>query len=154
MKSIHRVIRHMNICTSQQVIPLLMQPKQDTPILGEDDNTSGNLGPHEDEESTLVEQDIERNYRNLVGKSSDTGSHTRDGLSRRTPQARLLGSESSSSLREVRFSDQEFATGTSVSNINIITLDSKTINFFIIFMISLTMDKPNILQSLNLLKAT
>ncbi len=35
----------------------------------------------------------------------------------RTPQAGLLGSELSSSLREVRFSDQEFAAGTPVFNI-------------------------------------
>ncbi len=38
-------------------------------------------------------------------------------LPRRTPQAGLLRSESSSLLREVRFSDQEFASGTPVSNI-------------------------------------
>ncbi len=55
MKSTQRLTRHMNTCMSQQVIPLLMQPKQDTPILGEDDNASGNLGLHEDEESTLAE---------------------------------------------------------------------------------------------------
>ncbi len=116
MKSIHGLTRHMNTCTSQQVLPLCMQPKQDTPILGEYDNASGNLGPHEDEESTLTEQDIEGDHRNLVGESLDTGSRARDGLSRRTPQAGLLGSESSSSLREVRFSDQEFAAGTPVSN--------------------------------------
>ncbi len=82
-----------------------MQPKQDMPIPGEDDNTSDNFGLYEDEEFILEEQDIESDYRNLVGESSDTGSHARDGLSRRTPQDGLLASESSSSLREVRFSE-------------------------------------------------
>ncbi len=82
-----------------------MQPKQDTLILGKDDNALGNFVPYEDEKSTLEEQDIERDHRNLIGKSSDTESRARDGLSRRTPQAELLESELSSSLREVRFSD-------------------------------------------------
>ncbi len=117
MKSTYELTRHMNTCISQQVLPLRMLTKQDTPILGEDNNTPGNLGPHEDEESILEEQDIERDHRNLVGESSDTGSRARDGLSGRTPQAGLLGSESSSSLKEVRFNDPEFIAGTLVSNI-------------------------------------
>ncbi len=37
-------------------------------------------------------------------------------LPRHTPQTRLLGSESSSFLREIRFSDQEFAADTLISN--------------------------------------
>ena len=53
----------------------------------------------------------------MRGESSDTGSHTKDGLLRHTPQAGLLESELSSSLREIRFSNQEFATGTPISNI-------------------------------------
>ncbi len=53
----------------------------------------------------------------MIGESSDTESRAKEGLSGRTPQAGLLGSESSSSLREVRFSDQEFAASTPVSNI-------------------------------------
>ncbi len=75
------------------------------------------MGPHEDEESTLAEQNIEGDHRNLVSESSDTRNRARDGLSGHTPQVGLLGSESSSSLREVRFNDQEFAAGTPVSNI-------------------------------------
>ncbi len=117
MKSTYGLTRHMNTYASQQVLPLHMQPEQNNPILGEDDNTSGNLGSHEDEESTLEEQDIEGDHRNLVGESSDTRSRVRDGLSGRTPQAGLLESESSSSLREVRFSVHKFAAGTPVSNI-------------------------------------
>ncbi len=88
------------------------------------------MGPHEDEKSTLAEQDIKRDHRNLVGESSDTRSHARDGLSGRTPQAGLLGSESSSSLREVRFSDQEFAAGIPVSNIKYNHLGFQNNNLF------------------------
>ena len=98
--------------------------------MGEDENASKNVGPHEDEESILEEQDIEEDHRNLGGKSSDTRSCARDGLSGRTPQAGLLGSELSSSLREVRFSDQEFAAGTSVSNIKYNHPGFQNNNFF------------------------
>ena len=45
----------MNICMSQQVFPIYMQPKQNTPILGKNDNSSENFGPHEDEKFTLEE---------------------------------------------------------------------------------------------------
>ncbi len=117
MKSTYGLTRHMNTCISQQVLPIRMQPKQHAPIPGEEDNASGNFGPNEDGESPLEKQDIEGDHKNSVGESSDTRSRARDGLSGRTHQAGLLGSESSSSLREVRFSDQEFAVGTPISNI-------------------------------------
>ena len=78
---------------------------------GEDDDASENFGPNEDEESTLAEQEMEGDHRDLIGESSDTKICVRDGLSGHTPQAGLLASESSSSLREVRFSEQEFPTG-------------------------------------------
>lgn len=81
-----------------------MQPKQDTLILGEDDNTSENVGFYEDEKSTLEEQDIEEDHRNLVGKSSDTESCVRDDLSEHTPQDGIFASELLSSFKEVRFS--------------------------------------------------
>ena len=38
-------------------------------IPGEDDNLSDNFGPYEDEESTPEAQDIEKDHRDLVGKS-------------------------------------------------------------------------------------
>ena len=47
----------------------------------------------------------------------DTRSHARDGLSERTPQYGLLASELSASLREVRFSEQEFPVGKFISDI-------------------------------------
>ena len=71
----------------------------------EDDDVSENFGPHKDEEFILEEQEMEGDHRDLVGESSDTGSCARDGLSGYTPQAGLLASELSSSLREVRFSE-------------------------------------------------
>ena len=59
---------------------------------------------------------MERNYRDLVGKSLDTGSRARNGLSGHTFLAGLLASASSSSLRKVRFSEQEFLAGKLVSD--------------------------------------
>ena len=50
MKSTHRFKRHMNTCTSQQVFPIYIQPKQNTLIPGENYNTSENFKPHEDKE--------------------------------------------------------------------------------------------------------
>ena len=66
---------------------------------------------------TLEKQDIEEDHKILESKSLDTRSRVRDDLSGRTPQARLLGNELLSSLREVRFSDQKFTVGILVSNI-------------------------------------
>lgn len=62
------------------------------PMLREDDSKSDNFWFHEDEESRLEEQDIERNHRDL-GKSSDTGSCRRDSLLGRTLSDELLVSE-------------------------------------------------------------
>ena len=59
-------------------------------------------------------QNIKKDHRNLVGKSSDTGSCARV---RRTPQDKLLKSELSLSLRDIRFSKQEFPADTLVSHI-------------------------------------
>lgn len=84
---------------------------------GEDNNALNNFGSHENEDFTLKTQDIERDNRDLVGKDSDTGSRARDGLSGYTPQDRLLVSESSSSLRGVKFGEQEFPDNKPVSNV-------------------------------------
>ena len=117
MKSTGGLTRHINLCTSQiiyQVLSTHMQPKQDMPMLGEDDNSSDNFGPYEHEGSTLEAQDIEGDFRDSVGKSSDTGNRARAG---HTLQDGLLGIELLSSLREVRFNKQEFPASTPVSNI-------------------------------------
>ncbi len=117
MKSIYELTGHINTYMSQQVFSIYLQPKQDIPIPGKDDNISENFGPHEDEESTLKEQDIEEDYRNLVDKSLDIGSCTKDSLSGRISQAGQFGSGLLPFLREVRFSHQEFAVGILVPNI-------------------------------------
>ena len=108
MKSIHRLTRHMNTRTSQHFLSIYIQLKQNTPILGEEDNVSKNFGLHKDEESILEQQDIQRDHTNLVKKSSDTRSRARDNLSGLTPHKRLFTSESLSFLKKIRFSEQEF----------------------------------------------
>ena len=53
----------------------------------------------------------------MASKSLDTESRARDMLSRHIPQAGLLESEFSLSLKEVRFKNQKFVASTLVSNI-------------------------------------
>lgn len=71
---------------------------------GENDNISEYYEPHKDEEYRIDKQDIEGDYKDLVGKSLDFGSYAKDSLSERTPQNRLFASESSLSLRKIKFS--------------------------------------------------
>ena len=47
------------------------------PMPGEDINISDNFGFYKDGEFTTEAQDIERNHRDLIGKSSDIRSRTR-----------------------------------------------------------------------------
>lgn len=99
MKSIYRLTRYINTYTSQirQWIFLThMQPKQNILIPGEDDNILENFGSYENEKSTLKEQDIEKNHEKLAGKSSNTRSCVKNGLSGHTPQDKLFTSELSS----------------------------------------------------------
>ena len=107
-----------------------MQPEQNILMRGEDDNASDNFEPYEDEDSKSKVQNIEEDHKNLVGKSSDIRRRAREG---RTPQDELLGSELSSSLKEVRFSEQEFSADTLVSNINYDYLRSQNNNLFYLF---------------------
>ena len=94
-----------------------MQLKQNTSILEKDENVSENVRPHKDEKLILKERDIQEDHRNLRDKSSDIESHTKSRLSRRTSQVWLLESELSSSWKNSRFRDQEFAIDIPVSNI-------------------------------------
>ena len=110
-----------------------MQPKPNISIPGEDENVSENVEPHKDEELILEEQDIKKDHRNLGGKSLNTGSCAKDGLSRQTSQTGLLEYKLSSSLREVRFSDQEFAAGIPISNIKYNNPKFQNNNFFYLF---------------------
>lgn len=85
--------------------------------------------PHEDERSTLKEVDIEGDHKNWLGKSLDTESYARNGLSERTPQAKLLR-KSSLSLRKVEFSNQKFAAYILISSIKYNHLMFQNYNFF------------------------
>ena len=107
-----------------------MQPEHDMPILREDNNRSDNFRSYENEKCTPKVQDIEKDHRDLVDKSSDTGSHVRV---ERIPQDELLGNGSSSSLRDVRFGEQEFPAGTLVSNIKYDHLGLQNDNLFYLF---------------------
>lgn len=51
------------------------------PILRKDDNTSDNFGPYKNEESTLEGENIEKNDIDLVNKSLDIRSYTKNILS-------------------------------------------------------------------------
>ena len=54
-----------------------MQPQQDLPMPREDDNVSENFGPYKDEKSIVEVQNIGKDHRDSVSKSSDTGSCAR-----------------------------------------------------------------------------
>ena len=96
----------------------------------EDDDASENFEPNEDEKFTLKEQEMEGDQSSSVGKNLNTESRTRDGLLGHTFQARLFASESSSSLRKVMFSKQEFPTSKPISDINYDYLGSQNDNVF------------------------
>lgn len=119
-------------------------------ILGEDNNTLENFELYEDEKSILEKQDIKRDLKNLVNKSSDTGSCTRDGLSERTPKARLFANNLSLASRKFRFSKREFSAGKPVLDIKYYHLSFQNNNFFHPFNNQLDYVLPTILQSLKL----
>lgn len=86
-------------------------------IVREDDNLSDNFRSHKDQKPALKELDIEKNNIDLVSKSLDTESLAKDMLSDRVSQDRLLKSELSPALKEVRFNDLKFAVSILISNI-------------------------------------
>ena len=71
-------------------------------IVGEDNNLLDNFGSYKDERPVL---DIKEDNINLTSKSLDIRSCIRNILLKYTPYARLLDNKSSSSLKDVRFSD-------------------------------------------------
>lgn len=74
-------------------------------MLGKNNDASKNFEPHKNKKSILKKQDIEEDHRNLIGKSLNTESYTRDGLLRRIFQDELYASKSLLFLREVSFSE-------------------------------------------------
>ena len=97
------------------------------PVPGEDGNALDNFEPYEDKESTLEAQNIERDHKDLIGKSSNTGNCAKTS---RTLQDELLKSELSSFLREVKFSKEEFFAGILVFNIKYDHPRSQKYNLF------------------------
>ena len=55
LKLTYALKKHINTCTSHQVLFIHMYPKRDTLILGEDENVSENVGFHIDKELILEE---------------------------------------------------------------------------------------------------
>ena len=110
-----------------------MKPKQDMSMLEEDNNISDNFGLYKDEKFISEAQNIERNHRDLVSKSSDTRSHARNKLLECTFQDGLLRSKSSSSLIEVKFSKQDIPTSIPISNIKYHHPRSQNDNLFYSF---------------------
>lgn len=115
MKLISRLTRYLNTCMSLQ---LHIQSNQDSLILAKNDDILAYFIYYEKKEYPLdnEDQDVEKDQKDLVSKSSDNES-IRDGLPRRTPQDRLLGNDLSSSLRKVMFNEQEFLANIPLSNI-------------------------------------
>ena len=136
MKSTSELTKQMNAYASQfiqQVFPIRIQSKQDMLMLEEDDNVLENFGPYEDEEFIMKKQEIEGDQRDLVGKSLDTRSRAKDGLSGHTPQAELFANELSSFLKEVRFGEQMFPTSKPILDIKYYQLAFQNDNLFYLF---------------------
>ena len=88
----------------------------------EDNNILQNLKPYKNEKSTLKEQDIEKDHKNLIDKNLNTRSLI--------PENGLLPSELSLFLKKVRFSEQKFSNNKSISNIKYYYLGFQNNNFF------------------------
>ena len=76
---------------------------------------------------------MEKDYKDLIGKISDIESHAKYGLRRYIPRARLLISELSTLLKEVRFSKQDFPADKPISNIKYHYPGSQTNKPFCLF---------------------
>ena len=115
MKSTSGLTRHLNAYTS---LPLHILPNRNSPMLAENDDASDYFMHQEEEEYPLgnKKQNVKKDYRDLVGESSDN-KRVKKMLLGHTLQDRLLESELSSSLREMRFSEQEFPAYTPISDI-------------------------------------
>lgn len=81
------------------------------------DDGSENFGLYKDENFILKEQDIEKNCRDLIGKSSNNRSRAKDGLLGCIPQNKLYVSEWLLILKEVSFGKQKFFVSKPVSEI-------------------------------------
>lgn len=80
--------------------------------------------------STLKEQNIDKNYRNLVDLSLAIGIKANYDLLEHTLYDRLIANESLLSLIEVRFRESKFSKNKLESNIKYYHLSFEDINFF------------------------
>ena len=83
----------------------------------EDNNILEYFGLFKDEKYKLDEQDIEKYYRDLIGKSWNIWSFAKDTLSKHISQDDILASKLSLFLREVKFGKQEFPANKPVLDI-------------------------------------
>lgn len=110
----------MNICISsmsQKILPIHIQPEQNTPMAEEDDHSLDNFGSYKDEKQVLERQNVEKDNINSISKSSDTENCAENMLSMLKSHDKPLRSESLSFLGEIGFNDQKFAASTPISNI-------------------------------------
>lgn len=121
-------------------------------ILGKDDNAWENVELYKDDKSE--EQDIKRDYRNLVSKSLDIRSCIKDGLSRHTLHNKLFICKLSTFWREVTFGEQVFPTGKLILDIKYPYLGSQKDNLFHLFNNQLDYILAIYLQRLKLLQVT
>ena len=151
MKLTSGFTKHMNVYRNhfiRQVLPICMQFKTDTLMPREDDDALKNFGLYRNEESILKEQEMEKNYRDLVSKSLDTEIRARDGFLGHTLQARLFASRLSSFSKEVRFRKRSSSLLNLYQSSNIITRVPRMIILFIRSIINWTMHLSTVVQSL------
>lgn len=120
MQLIDKLIRYMNIYTSQfnqQFLPIYILPKQTIKIVKKDYNILNNFGSYKNEKPVIKGLEVEKDDIDLVNKSSNTENHVKDILSGYINHVKLFGIELLSSLRQVRFIDEDFIAGIFISNI-------------------------------------
>lgn len=81
------------------------------------DNASDYFDLYKNEKTTPKAQNIEKDYRGLVGKSLNSGSPAKDSLSECSSQNRLFASELSSFFRKIRYNEHEFSADKPISDI-------------------------------------
>ena len=100
-------------------------------MLTKNDNASDYFMHHNKEKYWLgnKRQNIKKNKKNLVDKSSDH-KNVKNILLKHTPQNRLFANELSFSLKEVWLSKQEFLASIPISNLKYNYLESQNNNTF------------------------
>lgn len=101
------------------------------PMPKKDNNALEYFEFYADKEYVLNKQDIEENYKDLIRKSLDIKSYTKNNLLKRIPQDKLFANEFLLYSKKVRFGKQEqFFIDKTVSDINYHYLGFQNNNFF------------------------